>query len=343
MNSASDRSKRMKAMFGGINADELAAAVAPSPLSQAGRRVSSGAVRSMQDSFSAIEDENARLREQIAGSEAVVELGPDQVVPSFVRDRMDGQVDPDLAELVRSIGEHGQQVPILVRPHPDANGLFQIAYGHRRWQAARELDRPVKAIVRELSDDALVIAQGKENSERKDLSFIEQALFAQELKERGFDRQTIAAALGRSEDKGLAYISILTSLAGALPQEIVRKIGPAPKTGRPKWEKLAAHFSDRKLPASRSSAANGLISSDRWVRTDSDGRFALLLSLLEAKEKPVPARSVIKGSAGQDAVAIERAGTVTRFSVDERQVPGLAEWLAREMPNLLQRFEQERG
>ena len=343
MNSASDRSKRMKAMFGGINADELAAAVSPSPLSQAGRRVSSGAVRSMQDSFSAIEDENARLREQIAGSEAVVELGPDQVVPSFVRDRMDGQVDPDLAELVRSIGEHGQQVPILVRPHPEANGLFQIAYGHRRWQAARELGRPVKAIVRELSDDALVIAQGKENSERKDLSFIEQALFAQELKERGFDRQTIAAALGRSEDKGLAYISILTSLAGALPQEIVRKIGPAPKTGRPKWEKLAAHFSDRKLPAARSSAANGLISSDRWLSADSDARFALLLSLLEAKEKPAPARSVIKGAAGQDAVSIERAGTVTRFSVDERQVPGLAEWLAREMPGLLQRFEQGRG
>ena len=125
MNSASDRSKRMKAMFGGINADELAAAVAPSPLSQAGRRVSSGAVRSMQDSFSAIEDENARLREQIAGSEAVVELGPDQVVASFVRDRMDGQVDPDLAELVRSIGERLVHMALNVRVQGD-----HLADGH---------------------------------------------------------------------------------------------------------------------------------------------------------------------------------------------------------------------
>lgn len=340
MNSASDRSKRMKAMFGGINPEELAAAVAPSPLSQASRRVSSGAVRSMQDSFSAIEDENARLREQIAASEAVIEIAPDQLVPSFVRDRMDGQADPGLDDLVRSLREHGQQVPVLVRPHPDRDGRFQIAYGHRRWQAAQALNRPVKAIVRELSDDALVIAQGKENSERKDLSFIEQALFAQELKERGFDRQTIAAALGRSEDKGLAYISILTSLASTLSPEVVRRIGPAPKTGRPKWEKLAVHFSERKLPAARSSAANGLMSSDKWLAADSDTRFALLLSLLEAKEKPPVVRSAIKGAAGQAAVTIERAGTVTRFSVDERQAPGFAEWLASELPALVAQFER---
>lgn len=343
MNSASDRSKRMKAMFGGINPEELAATVAPSPLSQAGRRVSSGAVRSMQDSFSAIEDENARLRDQLAGSEAVVEIAPDQIEPSFVRDRMEDEVDPGLADLVRSIGEHGQQVPILVRPHPDASGRYQIAYGHRRWKASRQLNRAVKAIVRPLSDDALVIAQGKENSERKDLSFIEQALFAQELKERSFDRQTIAAALGRSEDKGLAYISILTSLASTLSLDIVRKIGPAPKTGRPRWEKLAAHFSERKLPAARSSAANGLMSSEKWLAADSDARFSMLLSLLDAKEKPVSARSIIKGGAGQEAVAIERTGQVTRFAVDERQNPGFAEWLARELPSLVTRFEQERG
>ncbi|MFD1329024.1 plasmid partitioning protein RepB [Mycoplana ramosa] len=343
MNNASDRSKRMKAMFGGINPEELAAAVAPSPLSQSGRRVSSGAVRSMQDSFSAIEDENVRLREQIAGAEAVIEIPPDQLVPSFVRDRMEEHVDPGLDDLVRSLREHGQQVPILVRPHPDRPGHYQIAYGHRRWRAANTLNRPVKAIVRELSDDALVIAQGKENSERKDLSFIEQALFAQELKERGFDRQTIAAALGRSEDKGLAYISILTSLAAALAPEIVRKIGPAPKTGRPKWEKLAAHFFERKLPAGRSSAANGLMSSDKWLSADSDARFAMLLSLLEAKEKPASSRSAIKDGAGREAVVIERTGTVTRFAIDDRRSPGLAEWLATELPALVTRFERDRA
>ena len=85
-----------------------------------------------------------------------------------------------------------------------------------------------------------------------------------------------------------------------------------------------------------------LMSSDKWLSADSDGRFAMLLSLLEAKEKPVPVKSTIKGAAGRDAVAIERAGTVTRFSVDDRQAPGFAEWLAAELPSLVARFEKER-
>ncbi|WP_246753061.1 plasmid partitioning protein RepB [Sinorhizobium sp. BG8] len=341
MNNASDRSKKMKAMFGGINPAELAQSVAPSPLSQTGRRVSSGAVRSMQDSFSAIEDENVRLREQLSNAEAIIDIPAERIDPSFVKDRMDDESDPRFEDLVSSMREHGQQVPILVRPHPTAADRYQIAYGHRRWRAADRLARPVKAIVRTLTDDALVVAQGKENTERKDLSFIEQALFAQELKERSFDRQTIAAALGRGEDRGLAYISILTSLASSLPQDLVRRIGPAPKTGRPKWEKLATHFTDRKLPAARSSAANGLMSSEKWQAADSDSRFAMLLAVLESKEKVPAAKSVVKASSGRDAVSIERNGTVTRFAIDDRNVKGLADWLAAKLPELVARFEQD--
>ena len=85
------------------------------------------------------------------------------------------------------------------------------------------------------------------------------------------------------------------------------------------------------------------MSSDKWQASDSDARFAMLLALLEAKDKPAPARSTIKSPAGGDAVSIERAGPVTRFAVDERQMPGLAEWLAAQLPGLVSRFEQERG
>jgi RepB plasmid partitioning protein len=41
----------------------------------------------------------------------------------------------------------------------------------------------------------MVVAQGKENSERRDLSFIEPAVFALHLAERGFDRNIFMAAL----------------------------------------------------------------------------------------------------------------------------------------------------
>ena len=54
---------------------------------------------------------------------------------------------------------------------------------------------PSAPVVRQMSDAELVVAQGQENSARRDLSFIERALYAAKLEEAGFDRETIMAAL----------------------------------------------------------------------------------------------------------------------------------------------------
>ena len=96
----------------------------------------------------------------------------------------------DASDFIDAIRITGQQVPILVRPHPEIEGRYQIAYGHRRARAARELGRPVRAVVRQMSDAELVVAQGQENSARRDLSFIERALYAAKLERAGFDRET---------------------------------------------------------------------------------------------------------------------------------------------------------
>ncbi|MGO4611618.1 ParB/RepB/Spo0J family partition protein, partial [Variovorax sp. 2RAF20] len=81
------------------------------------------------------------------------------------------EIDPvQLNELVEQIREHGQQVPILVRPHPQAKGRYQVAYGHRRLAAAKKLGLSVRAVVRDLTDDQLVVSQGQENSARTNLS-----------------------------------------------------------------------------------------------------------------------------------------------------------------------------
>ena len=127
-------------------------------------------------------------------SQAVIELAAHLIDASFIEDRL-GTSPEDHASLVASIREHGQQVPILVRPNPQQEGRYQIAYGHRRLRAAIELERPVRAIVKPLTDEQLVVAQGQENSARTDLSFIERALFAAQLEARGFNRETIMAAL----------------------------------------------------------------------------------------------------------------------------------------------------
>lgn len=346
MTNPKDRSSQMKRLFGNVDRAELEKRL-PSPAADRPRPGSggmSGAVKSMQMSFSAIEEENDRLRAQLKAATAVVELDPAVVVPSFVRDRMDVEGDPRFPLFVESIRSEGQKLPILVRPVPEKSDAFQVAYGHRRLRACQILGIRVKAIVMPLTDEELVLAQGIENAERADLSFIEQALFAIELKNRGFTRETIAKALGRAEEKGLAYISILTATAGAFPEEFVRKIGPAPSVGRPKWEKLKSYFKDQKLPAKANSAVNGLVASEKWQSLTSDDRFAAILRLLGGRgeaDSPSAAGQVDQLDLGDGlSVTTKRTPKATQISIPHDPVPGLSAWLIERLPQLVEEFKQ---
>jgi ParB family transcriptional regulator, chromosome partitioning protein len=92
------------------------------------------------------------LEKQLADSQAIVELDPANIQSSFVPDRMAASSE-DHDKLMASIRLTGQQVPILVRPHPSQEGHYQVAYGHRRLRAVTELGRKVRAVVRDLSDE----------------------------------------------------------------------------------------------------------------------------------------------------------------------------------------------
>ena len=98
-------------------------------------------------------------------------IDPEKILPSPVVDRLSraGDLDPGFDALKASIAADGQSVPVLLRPHSDpakaAAGLYETAYGHRRVRAAKDLGLQVKAIVRPLTDDELVLAQGRENAE----------------------------------------------------------------------------------------------------------------------------------------------------------------------------------
>jgi ParB family chromosome partitioning protein len=342
MTNAKDRSNRMKNLFGNVDRAELEKHL-PSPARDKVRPNSSGmsgAVKSMQHSFSAVEAENERLRAQLLSAETVVELDPATITPSFVRDRMDLEGNPQFPQFVEGIRIEGQKLPILVRPIPDRPDAYQVAYGHRRLRACQILGIPVRAIVMPLTDEQLVLAQGIENTERENLSFIEQALFAAELKKRGFARETIAKALGRSEERGLAYISMLTSTASALPEELVRKIGPAPSVGRPKWEKLGSFFEDQKLPAKANSAVNGLVASEKWQAQSTDERFAAVLRVLD---RPVPAekpRATEVDLGDGLSVTTKLTPNATQISIPHAPAPGLSAWLLDRLPELVEEFRR---
>lgn len=339
MSSASERSMKMKALFG--KADLLAeAAVAVPAAGDDRRRQSSGAVKSMQNAFSTIEQENELLRQRLLDSEAIIEIDPEDMKPSFIRDRLDVDRDPEFEELVSSIREHGQQLPALVRPDPEDAGRYQIAYGHRRWRACSFLQIKVKAIVRDLTDEALVVAQGKENNERKALSFIEQALFALNLKERGFERRTIAAALGRSEEQSINYISMLTRTAASFSRDLLGEIGPAPSAGRPKWERLAAVFVKGKPPSEKAPEVNSLLGSKRWIQADSDRRFRLLWDVVHnGSASGKDDVTSFQLASGKKCVVVNSTRKIMTLSVDRSQAPGLDDFLVERMPSLIAEFE----
>ncbi|AGA10240.1 plasmid partitioning protein RepB [Sinorhizobium meliloti] len=297
-------------------------------------RAASGAVKAMGLSLGSItrEAEEARvLREALTQGERVVSLDPALVESSFVEDRLtDGEIDDaDFLALVESIRENGQQSPILVRPHPEKQGHYQTAYGHRRLKAVRRLELQVKAIVRTLTDAELVLAQGKENAERRNLSFIERALFAAALVARGFDRKVIGDALAVQKSE----LSRLLQVADGVPHEVARAIGPAPKAGRERWMAIGTLLERQEARA----RAQDEIASPRFRAVDSDQRFQLVFNRLSQSDKPEQERpEELKDAAGRVFARLKRDGKAPRIeflpgthpAVVQEAVSMLAKWHA---------------
>lgn len=108
--------------------------------------------------------------------------------------------EAEIDELAASIRENGVLQPILVRPHPDGSGDWQIVAGERRWRAAqRAALREIPAVVRALDDLAALEIAIIENVQRADLNAIEEAGGYKALIERfGRTQEAVAQAVGKS-------------------------------------------------------------------------------------------------------------------------------------------------
>jgi ParB family chromosome partitioning protein len=303
-------------------------------------RVRTGAISAMGSSLHEMA-ENAkqvtRLQQQLAEGEPVVSLDPSTIDNSKIADRIQLEIDPDFEALVASIAEHGQQVPILVRPNLDAAGRFQIAYGRRRLRAAEQLGRPVRAIVKSLSDSQLYIAQGRENLDRKDLSFIEKAFFARNLEDGGCDRATIISALVTDKADVSRYIAV----ARRLPDSVVNLIGPAPKAGRARWMALAEHLANPSVVETAHQLLRGYVEQ----RLDSDTRLSGLLDELSGRLKASTKRSkstdVWKTPTGKRAVRIEAKEGKTSIVFEEKAVPAFAQFVSARLDELYEQFQNQ--
>jgi len=339
------RKDQLKSIFGGQpdpateTQAEDASAREPMP-----KRTASGAIRAMGLSLGALSDEieeARRLRQTIAASDQVVEIDAAKIERSPFADRLSegARLDETFVALKQSIDQRGQQVPVLVRPHPDpakaGQGLFQTAYGHRRILAARELGLPVRAVVKALSDDDLVIAQGKENAERRNLSFIERALFAQALVEHGFDRATAMSALGVDKTE----MSRLLQVAETIPMQFAQLIGPAPKVGRPRWQALGELLK----PEAATFKAWDELRSQRFEHADSDQRFQMLFDRLSRRPAKRPKPQAIKSESGRAIGDMRLDGKRAVLTLARTAGEGFAEYLVAELPKLHAAYARERG
>lgn len=341
-----NRKDQLKALFGTVDPAPSpvtsAAPVEPVPArsveaeGSARPRSASGAVKAMGLSLGGLSreiEEARRLKESLDTAERITQIDTGLVEASFVADRLDhGAQDADFDALVGSIEASGQQVPVLLRPHPDKPGRYQTAYGHRRVRAAAQLAIPVLAIVRPLSDIELVLAQGKENSERRDLSFIERALFAHELIGRGFERGIVQDALSLHKAEMTRFLQV----AEAVPGHIVRAIGAAPKVGRPRWMALAELL---KSEAARTKAQHE-ITSARFGEASSDERFNLLFVCLQRKTVKTDGARELRNAEGRVVAHLSVAKGRARIDFVDKVIDGFEDFLGEELPRLLERFNR---
>jgi ParB family chromosome partitioning protein len=303
---------------------------APPPAGLAGRGVVGAMGRSLER-LSAESDAAKALAERYANGEAVLDVDPSLIDSSIVPDRMPG-TDTDHISLVKSLAENGQLVPVLLRPHPSEPARFQTAYGHRRVKALTELGKPVRAVVRKMSDDELVVAQGKENGERKDLSFIERAAYATALEDRGFKRDTIGSAL--SVDK--TELSRLISVARSIPRSLIEAIGPAPKAGRGRWMELEGLVKGRDAVAELAE----LVSGQSFKSKDSDARFAAVCAALTPKTTKLRP-TTWTSSDGKAVAAIDRRAEKVTVAVNEKTAPGFGEFVVGRLAQLYEEYAKD--
>ena len=250
---------------------------------------------------------------------AVVEIPADMVDTAGVEDRLGA--DEDQARLIESIREYGQQVPVLVRHSPNYEGRYEVVYGRRRVAAVKVLGGKVRAMVRDMPDRDLIVAQGQENAARKDLTFIEKVNFARHMRDMRFDRKVICDALHIDKTQ----ISRMLTVADAVPDSLMRAIGAAPGIGRDRWVAFSRALPGHEHDAM--AAVDGLESSDARFEA------AWRTTRPPRTREPEPERERVGW------VTVRRTARATNMTFPRGEDP-FADWLAGRLDDLRTEWAQ---
>jgi ParB family transcriptional regulator, chromosome partitioning protein len=157
-----------------------------------------------------------------------------------------------MAELVHSIKTVGLLQPIVVRrlAVPEDGHRYELIMGERRWRASQEAGLPaIPAIVRDTSDDKMLLDALLENLHRSQLNPLEEAAaYSQLLQDFGCTHEELADKIGRSRPHVSNYLRLLNLppaiqlrvAAGVLSAGHARALLRLPSVGE--QEKLATRI-----------------------------------------------------------------------------------------------------
>ena len=274
--------------------------------------------------------------------DSVLSLDPDKIERSPFKDRFDNdeEAEAELDALRLSIASEGQKIPVLVRPHPSKNGHLQLAYGYRRLAAIKAIkaasDAPenvrINAYVRELTDRQLIEEQSLENGVRENLTWIEQAMWAVQLKAAGMSHRAICPVLGLSE----AAVSHLFRVTDNVPDDVIYAIGRAKGVGRPKWTTLAELLKSKDALA----AVRERLQQEDCRAAAGAERMAMATLAASTKKADDRAEVIRDLKLGEQVFARLKVGAAGAVVTIPKTEIEFANWLANRMPDLMHEYRQ---
>jgi ParB family chromosome partitioning protein len=119
--------------------------------------------------------------------------------------------DAELEDLTASIRENGLLQPLVVRPAPTSPDRFELVAGERRFRAVTKLEwTEVPVLIREATDETLLVLALVENLQREALNPLEEAEGYEALTERfGMKQAEIAQAVGKDRSTVANLVRLL--------------------------------------------------------------------------------------------------------------------------------------